>query len=167
FYVCYGSYVRCLASTHEQPIILLCRTGLTATHKNSGWQHGSRLRGHPEFRSYPLVVFRLQRDEAVVESVAAVHHGRLRILIVDEEVEVVAHQLHLAECLVDAHRLRGVGLGAHDLTRLELILVRVDVVLAWLLLLVRLCFLDQGCSCLAHADRRAVTGLRGLAAYLH
>src|SRR5699024_12567797 len=71
--------------------------GLTATHKNSGWPHGSRLRGHPEFRSYPLVVFRLQCDEAVVESVAAVHHGRLRVLLVDEEVEVVAHQLHLAE----------------------------------------------------------------------
>ena len=46
----------------------------------------------------------LQRDHAVVVAAAAVDDRRALALLVDEQVEVVADQLHLVERLVERHR---------------------------------------------------------------
>src|SRR5690606_11620990 len=54
----------------------------------------------------------VEADDAVGPAAAAVDGARLHGLLVDEEVERVADELHLVERLVDAHRLGVVQLLA-------------------------------------------------------
>src|SRR5262245_51694743 len=55
-----------------------------------------------------------QSDHAVVVALAPVDHGRLLVLLVDEQVEVVTDELHLVERLAEGHRCCMVGLLADD-----------------------------------------------------
>ena len=56
---------------------------------------------------------RVQPDHAVVVRLAPVDHARDLMLGVQEEVEVVADQLHLEQRLVEAHRYAGMHLLPH------------------------------------------------------
>src|SRR6478735_12136841 len=56
----------------------------------------------------------IERDHAVVVSATPVDDGGTLALLVHEQVEVVADQLHLVERLVERHRVGRVGLLAYD-----------------------------------------------------
>src|SRR5256714_14485617 len=60
-------------------------------------------------------------DDPVVVRVAAVHHAGAPGLLVHEQVEVVAHEFHLEQRVVDGHRLRVVFLLADDVPRLVVV----------------------------------------------
>ena len=94
---------------------------------------------------------------------AAVDDGRAAGGLVDEEVEVVADELHLGQRVIDGHRVGRVLLGAHDLAELnllDLILVRIGLRSGLRGLL------DQGSGGLAHGHGGAVAGAADLAAGL-
>src|SRR2546430_1118078 len=60
-------------------------------------------------------------DGPVVVRVTAVHHARAPGPLVHEQVEVVAHEFHLEQGVVDGHRLRVVFLLADDVPRLVVV----------------------------------------------
>src|SRR4051794_69758 len=55
----------------------------------------------------------VERDDPVVVAAAAVDHGRPLALLVDEEIEVVADELHLVQGLLEGDRRGLMGLLAH------------------------------------------------------
>ena len=96
------------------------------------------------------LIFWSQGDQTVVVCVAAVDHCWTLRLFIDEEVEVVANQLHLGERLIDADRGIRVQLATHNLAERGILKgasVRVSVVLALRLLCASILCLVRKLSC--------------------